>query len=395
MNDTGVVMPVYIQKPSFLKAAIESMLHQDLPYFRMIIVVDGAPEMIGFVEEYSRNDPRIEIVINETNKGVSKSLNRGFDILFQDPSIKYLTWVSSDNIYYPNFLSTLRTFLSTSPPNVGLVYSSFQNINDNGNTLLTEAQLEIQRNYQAMPKVNLLDACIVGVSFMYKSEYAKNLDGYGAEPVEDYDYWLRLTQFCDMAFIPIELVDYRVDSEYSISASLKNENHHRRWRYMYHLVRHQARVRLQITPELTVVYIGTDTENAVKRAENLYDQVFSNYHFKIVDRSPDQSITSTLIHIPHPLTEFIPNPFADEHQALLAAIHSIQTPYTLILGDDLFPTPMFIQTLISQLRNAAPSFLSSSFTSNYEKVVFQTELYSENPFKNQLFRTLKLKEKLQ
>ncbi|KZZ83715.1 glycosyltransferase [Bacillus sp. SJS] len=395
MNDTGVVMPVYIQKPSFLKAAIESMLHQDLPYFRMIIVVDGAPEMIGFVEEYSRNDPRIEIVINETNKGVSKSLNRGFDILFQDPSIKYLTWVSSDNIYYPNFLSTLRTFLSTSPTNVGLVYSSFQNINDDGNTLLTEAQLEIQRNYQAMPKENLMDACIVGVSFMYKSEYAKNLDGYGAEPVEDYDYWLRLTQFCDMAFIPVELVDYRVDSEFSISASLKNENHHRRWRYMYHLVRHQARVRLQITPELTVVYVGTDTENAVKRAEDLYDQVFSNYHFRIVDRSPDQSITGTLIQISHPLTEFISNPFVNEHQALLAAIRSIQTPYTLILGDDLFPTPMFIQTLISQLRNAAPSILSSSFTSNYEKVVFQTELNSENPFTNQLFRTLKLKEKLQ
>ncbi|AZB42368.1 glycosyltransferase family 2 protein [Bacillus sp. FJAT-42376] len=395
MYDTGVVMPVYIQKPSFLKAAIESMLNQDLLEFRMIIVVDGAPEMIELAERYSRKDARIEMLINETNQGVSKSLNRGFDLLFQDPSIKFVTWVSSDNIYYPNFLSKLRNTLSASDPQVGLVYSSFQHINDDGKTLLNEDQLQLQRNYQAMSKESLLDACIVGVSFMYRSEYAKKIDGYRAEPVEDYDYWLRLTYFCDMVFIPVELVDYRVDSELSISTSLKSENQHRRWRYMYHLVRHQARVRLQITPELTVVYIGTNTENAVKRAEDLYDQVFSNYHFKIVDRSPDQSITSTLIHIPHPLTEFISNPFADEHQALLTAIHSIQTPYTLILGDSFFPTPMFIQTLISHFRNADPSFLSSSFTSNYEQVVFQTDLNSEYPFTNQLFRTFKLKEKLQ
>lgn len=40
--DTGIVMPVYYQKPEHIQAVLE----QSYAAFRFIIVIDGAPEML-------------------------------------------------------------------------------------------------------------------------------------------------------------------------------------------------------------------------------------------------------------------------------------------------------------------------------------------------------------
>ncbi len=47
MVDTGVVMPLYKQDIGYLQAAISSVLAQSYGAFRFIIVIDGAPEMVG------------------------------------------------------------------------------------------------------------------------------------------------------------------------------------------------------------------------------------------------------------------------------------------------------------------------------------------------------------
>ena len=44
MIDVGVVMPVYKQKPAFLEAALQSVLKQTYAKFKLVIVIDGAPD---------------------------------------------------------------------------------------------------------------------------------------------------------------------------------------------------------------------------------------------------------------------------------------------------------------------------------------------------------------
>ncbi len=56
--DTGIVMPVYYQKPEHIQAVLE----QSYAAFRFIIVIDGAPEMLEQVLRYTAEDPRVEII---------------------------------------------------------------------------------------------------------------------------------------------------------------------------------------------------------------------------------------------------------------------------------------------------------------------------------------------
>lgn len=398
MVDLGVVMPVYKQKPEFLEAAIQSIRTQTWNDFRFIIVIDGAPEMEPLVRAAVAGDPRAEVISYADNRGVAQALNTGFELLFEDSSIAYLTWVSSDNLYRPAFLETLRAALHQGPEQLGVAYSSFQSIDDAGRPLYAESQLAMQRKYQAQPKELLLDSSLIGVSFMYKSCYAKLIDGYGLEPVEDYDYWLRLTEHCDIRYIPEELIDYRVDSAFSISASLKSEEKHRKWRYAYHLARHLARNRRKIALEVTILLtVKEDSEGALQHLENLYEQTYSNYKCCVLDLSPDQQATERLSSVSHPVTTFTALPEHNEISALVQAVAAVQTPYVMAIGPQLFYSPSDLQVMVNGMRKAGNEAVSNYFHNHREQNLsyrYPGMLGTKPDIYNELFHTSALIELL-
>lgn len=155
----------------------------------------------------------------------------------------YVTWVSSDNVYNSSFIERLRWELEQGPDSLGLVFSTFRQIDAAGNPLYDEQHQQALIRYQSQPDHELLNASIVGVSFMYKSQYARQIGSYRLQPVEDYDYWLRLTETCSMKFIPEILMDYRVNSAFSVSAGLHSQKEHRRWRHAFQIAKHEARAR--------------------------------------------------------------------------------------------------------------------------------------------------------
>ncbi|SFT19715.1 glycosyltransferase [Paenibacillus sp. BC26] len=372
MIDLGVVMPLYKQKPAFLAAALGSVLKQTFQQFKLIIVIDGAPEMEPLVRMLIQGDKRVQIVSHVYNQGVAKALNTGFQYFYDMPNIAYLTWVSSDNIYYPRFLETLRNALVKGPQELGLVYSSFQSVDNDGNTIYDEKMLAVQRQYQSQPIEKLLDSSLIGVSFMYKSIYAKQIDGYELVPVEDYDYWLRITEHCNIKYIPVELLDYRVNSTFSVSATLQSTSQHRIWRYAYHLARHHARMRRGIAPYMTILFpVKESSPEVIARIENLYEQTFSNYTCYILDLSPDMRVTADLSHISHPTTDFKWFPNANVATALLHAIQMVHTPYSYILGPRLFNDLMELTVLHNEMEKAAPELMSNYYTEDGSAVGYR------------------------
>lgn len=353
MADVGVVMPVYKQKAEYLRAALESMLRQRYPYFRMTIVVDGAPQdVLPIIRETVKDDPRFQVFVFPNNQGVAQALNHGFNQLLKDPEIRYLTWISSDNVYYPEFLSTLRQALLTSPPHVGVVYSCFQDIDEMGKPLLDNSRLLVRRRYQLRTKEELLDFHFIGVSFMYKAAYARRIDGYRLEPVEDYDYFLRLTEHCDVRYVPDVLMAYRVNSPFSISAQLRRSNEQqRRWRYTFQLAKWEARVRRRISPELTVLFpVFASSENEVQTYENLLDQYFSNFHLVVLDGTTHQRATALLQTISDPRVRFVP--MAPSLPATIGRLMpEIGTPYTLFLTPGPPLHAYFLHVLVQSLNN--------------------------------------------
>ncbi|MCC5803537.1 glycosyltransferase [Rossellomorea vietnamensis] len=287
MKDVGMVMPVYNQLPRYLRAALGSILkHQTYDQFHLIIVLDGANEETKSIVYEFASDPRCTIIEKKKNEGISKALNTGFEYLFKLDEVKYVTWGSSDNLVYPDFFKKLRDKLVSSPSKVGLVYSAFDHINENGQIIFDkERQDDLREWQQTRIADDLLESSFIGTSFMYKKKYAKQIGGFNLDPVQTYDFWLRLTEICDIAFVPEELMGYRLNSPMSLSKKIVNEKaKHRWWRDQFSLARHQARKRRNQPYETTIYFpVYTLDAGTIEEIETLLEQKYSSYWLVLID----------------------------------------------------------------------------------------------------------------
>lgn len=399
MKDVGIVMPVFKQDPNYLELAIKSILKQSYQNFHFVIVSDGAPsETIEVIKDLIDGDSRVNFVRKELNEGVAKTLNVGFSILMNIKEVKYFTWVSSDNIYYHTFIQKLRDALENAQPEVGLSYSSFRHIDQNGH-FLKEPQLEEFYQYQNQKKEKLLDFCFIGTSFMYKKQIASKISGYRLEPVEDYDYWLRLTEYCEIIYIPEVLMEYRTNSPLSISAQLKNSiQQHRRWRYSFNLSRQEARNRRGIPFNLTVIYpIEQYSENIIEAVEILYEQTYSNFKVIVIDQTIDKSAINVLKHIEDPRVKFLELPLSTEKKALKHGMREADTPFTLIYGESPFSTQFTLGNLISLHENFNSKGENQSISTSedgYGGVVYRSNLQDHHYNFSEVYYTNRLRDLL-
>ena len=87
MVKISVVMPVYNTPIPFLKEAVESILNQTFGDFEFIIIDDGSTnDAKKYLEGLT--DPRIRLIRNETNIGITKSLNIGSCSAASSPSAR-------------------------------------------------------------------------------------------------------------------------------------------------------------------------------------------------------------------------------------------------------------------------------------------------------------------
>ncbi|WP_088103464.1 glycosyltransferase family 2 protein [Halalkalibacter urbisdiaboli] len=396
MADVGIVMPVYKQDPVYLQTALRSVLNQSYVDFRLVIVVDGAPDdTINVIKEETKNDPRVRIIIKKVNRGVAAALNFGFELLKKKKDVKYFTWVSSDNIYYPQFIEKLRNALAQSPQDVGLVYSSFIHIDEKGDRIY-DVVLENFKKYQEQPKENLLDACFIGVSFMYRKEYAVKAGDYELEPVEDYDYWLRLTDYCDIKFVPSVLMEYRKNSPLSISAKLQNsQSEHRRYRHAMQLAKYKTRQRRNIPPEVTILFpVSKATEDVVNKLESVLEQSYSNYELMIIDISEGSTEIEAFKNILDPRIKYSKLPGLTINEAIKAGLKAVNTPYTLVCGEGRFPVTGYILysmvLLIRQFLNPQSTIDFVSIQEKSGQVQVRVDSVSNEPVLGELYKTSKL-----
>ena len=106
----SVVMPVFNTPVSFLKEAVDSIINQTFKDFEFIIIDDGST---GSCREYleSLSDPRIRIIHNEKNLGITKSLNIGL----REASGKYIARMDADDISIPLRLEKQFAFMESNP----------------------------------------------------------------------------------------------------------------------------------------------------------------------------------------------------------------------------------------------------------------------------------------
>ncbi|MEQ1594214.1 MAG: glycosyltransferase [Casimicrobium sp.] len=132
-----VIIPSF-NHATYIVAAVDSVLSQDYDNFELIVIDDGSSDQTARVMATLPADPRLRIVLNESNRGQSAVVNQA---LAMSKGV-YVCILPSDDWYLPSKLSVqVRKFLECDNE-TGVVYGrGLRYFSDTGRTVPVDLPL--------------------------------------------------------------------------------------------------------------------------------------------------------------------------------------------------------------------------------------------------------------
>ncbi|MEG5055283.1 MULTISPECIES: glycosyltransferase [unclassified Microcoleus] len=196
-----IVIPVY-NRERYLPTAIESVLGQTYKDFELLIWDDGSTDTsLAIASRYAQRDSRIR-VIAAPHQGVSHALKGAF----AEAKGMYIGQVDSDDILDWRALELTVPILETYPE-VGLVYTDYLDINQNGQILGLGHRCSIPYSKDRI----LIDFMLFHFRLIRRSVY-EQVGGVNCEEYEiipDYELCLRLTEITEVHKVSQPLYYYR------------------------------------------------------------------------------------------------------------------------------------------------------------------------------------------
>lgn len=189
VNNPGIsVIMSVCNGEKYLGEAIESILNQTYTNYEFIIVNDGSTdETFKIIKSY--NDNRIRIVNNETNVGLTMSLNKAIGLARGD----YIARQDADDISLPERFEEQIKYLDEHPETV-LLGTSIYEIDEHGK-VLGRVVLKAKPGGSLLKRNHFSHG-----STMFRKEVFNKLGGYNAlfRYSQDYDLWLRMARCNDV-----------------------------------------------------------------------------------------------------------------------------------------------------------------------------------------------------
>ena len=224
----------------YLPQAVDSILRQSFDDFEFLILDDGSGDGSG---KYlaTQTDPRVRLVRNETNLGLTRSLNRGLDLARGD----YVARMDADDVAIPQRLARQVGFLE-SHPEVGIVGSS--------RVLIDEAGDVVAHAPAAETDGRIRWKCLLGNPFAHPAVMIRRdvLDRHGLRyderyrTAQDYELWTRLLAVSKGHNVPEPLLHYRLRAGISRTSKPEQLRNHDR---IAHAAIHRLVPGYRIAPE--------------------------------------------------------------------------------------------------------------------------------------------------
>jgi glycosyltransferase involved in cell wall biosynthesis len=202
-----VVMSVY-NEAGYISTAIESILKQTFEDFEFLIIDDGSTDRTpDIIKHYVEQDDRIKYLVNQTNKGLPASLNRGIELA----SGKYIARMDADDISLPSRFKEQVEHLD-SEPDTHVVGSYTYLIGLDGEFIGEKSYPQGGRSVEQLKEQG---PGVVHPSVMMRRTSLQRVNGY-REPftyAQDLDLWIRMADKFGSTFlqiIPEPLLKYRV-----------------------------------------------------------------------------------------------------------------------------------------------------------------------------------------
>jgi glycosyltransferase involved in cell wall biosynthesis len=200
-------MAVY-NEAQYISTAIESILKQTFEDFEFLIIDDGSsdktPEIIKY---YAERDSRIRHLVNETNKGLPTSLNRGIEAA----NGEYIARMDADDRSLPERFERQVEFLETNS-DVHVVGCNVRVIGVNGEYF---GDREFPQDGRDPDTLQQEGPQVAHPSVMMRRTSVRAVDGYRTafKYAQDLDLWIRMARKYGPQFLyvlPKRMFEYRI-----------------------------------------------------------------------------------------------------------------------------------------------------------------------------------------
>lgn len=208
----SVIMSEFNTETEKLDTSIKSILEQTFTDFELIIVDDcGNNDLFEFTKKY--DDPRIKVLKNKENRGLSYSLNKA--IKYSKGA--YLVRMDTDDYAYPDRIFTLYDFVKKNQQ-FSVVSSRAMEVGNGKNMGILGKAGEKNSKSILSGDVPIHPACI------FEKKAIQIVGGYKeVKRAEDFALWCELLLY-DFKIYVIDdiLLDYNVDDEDYSKRKLSN-----------------------------------------------------------------------------------------------------------------------------------------------------------------------------
>jgi len=202
----SVVIPVY-NGSNFLREAVDSALAQTYPHFEVIVVNDGSDDD-GATENIALSYGDRIRYFKKANGGVASALNLGIRAMSGD----YFSWLSHDDVYYPDKLAAQIAFLG-GLPGPAVLYSDYDIIDAQS---IVRGRATIKHySPEEFGRALIVDHPIQGCSALVPRDCLERTGLFDEtlRTTQDYDLWFRMAQRCDFVHMPSALLQSREHAE--------------------------------------------------------------------------------------------------------------------------------------------------------------------------------------
>ena len=189
-----IIIPVY-NGSNFMSQAIDAALNQTYWNIEIIVVNDGSTDG-GESDRIARSYGDKIIYYHKPNGGVSSALNYALERM----SGEWFSWLSHDDLYYPEKIEKQIAFLNTLASDVNLqktvVHCATESIDKDGKVIKipSYSDLPIEENNLDTIIGNVYNYRLSGCSFLLPHACYLDMGGFREDirTVSDVEYWYRL-----------------------------------------------------------------------------------------------------------------------------------------------------------------------------------------------------------
>ena len=204
----SIIVPSFNREHTILRT-LNSVINQTYTNIEIIVVDDCSTDnTVLLIKSLMKEEPRLELLINLENKGANFSRNRGV----KHATGKYISFLDSDDEWYPETIEILWKKIKNTSDRVGLVYPGL-------NVITNKNQRKIFPKYRGNVFRDLMTKGTIGSYPLIKREVFTKAGLFDESDAlrkggnQEYELWIRISQYYEFECVNKILLKHYFQSD--------------------------------------------------------------------------------------------------------------------------------------------------------------------------------------